>query len=209
MKMPNFFSGWDATRSANRMLLGVVAVLAFSNVFLAGKLALTHTQIRLIPPTLTKAVDVGYLTADADYYKAWGLYVAEMVGNLTPQQADFVATSVSKLFEPSQSMTVRNAIVSQGAAEEAGNVVTFFQAKQTIWQPATSTVFVYGKQRTMSPAGSLTASGYLTVQMNIKMLNGRPVLSNLMTYEDAPHTLTWIEAHPTPKTPAQAASGVQ
>lgn len=205
MKWKIFSGDWESTKKANLVLLGAVAILAVAEIFLVMDLLNTDTRVVLVPPHLTKEARIGYGSANREYYKAWGMYVAEMVGNLTPDNANFVVQSLLPLMGPRTYQTVKTGIYAEKDQEIEYHVTTSFDTSGLIWQPMTSTVFVTGTLRQISPSGRYTASGVQTFEMNIRIQEGQPVITAFQEYPGAPHTLTWVEKHP--QVPAKPKAG--
>lgn len=209
MKLTQITKNWEATKAANTVLLAAVAVLTLAVVYLAIKVSEEKIHRELIPPMLTEQARVGYSMADDTYYKAWGLYVAELVGNLTPGNAAFVSKALGRLFASPDAAAVRSSVLEQGRALEQNGVVTFFKAEQLVHEPATGRVFVYGVQRQMSPDGAAVSVENVTYEMKVEVRAGQPVLTNLKNYVGEPRTSEWVAKHPDfgkePKKPAPAA----
>jgi len=207
MKFKNLIQSWEATRTANIVLLATVCVMAILNGYLALNVTHIKVQRELIPPMLNKPVKVGYARADEEYYKSWGLYVAELVGNLTPGNASFVAEALGRLFSSSDAAQVHSKIMAQGHDLEQNGVVMFFKAERIVYEPSTGNVYVTGEQREVSPNGNSVSAETMTYQMHIEMDAGQPVLTRLETYTGPAHTVAWLAQNPpTPAKPASSAS---
>ena len=207
MKATFFSKNFDGAVAAAKMLTLVVAALVVLNLFFGIALLRAREQIVLVPPGLTQQVRIGYGQADSAYYKSWGLYVAEMVGNLTPGNAPFVAEALGRLFASSDYGVVRSAVLSQGQTMAQNGVVSFFKADAVVWESQTSRIFVTGERREMSPTGTATSVETVTYQMRVSMSAGQPVLDQFSSYSGAPHTLEWEKSNPVqPAQPASAAS---
>lgn len=204
MKFNTFFSQWESTKTANVVLLLGAAVMSVANIMLASALLHTKVQRELIPPRLDQQVRVGYASADAAYYKSWGLYVAELVGNISPGNASFVADALGRLFTSSDAQHVRTQVLAEGHSLEQNGSVMYFKAKKLVYDPATATVFVTGMQRQLSPDGSALSSQQFTYQMQVQIVEGQPVLTGLVAYPGEAHTKAWLAGHP--KVPASASS---
>lgn len=204
MKFNSFFSQWESTKTANVVLLIAVGAMAVANVMLSLDLMRTKVERELIPPRLDQQVRVGYASADAAYYKSWGLYVAELVGNISPGNANFVAEALGRLFTSSDAQHVRTQVLAEGHSLQQNGSVMYFKAKELVYDPDTQTVFVTGTQRQISPDGSSLSAQEFTYQMQVKIVQGQPVLTGLTAYPGSAHTKAWLAGHP--KMPASAAS---
>jgi conjugal transfer pilus assembly protein TraE len=213
LKASIFSKNFDSAVASAKLLMLVVICLVILNIFFGIALLRSRTQTILVPPNMDHSVRIGYAEADADYYKSWGLYVAEMVGNLTPGNANFVSTALGRLFSSSDYQKVTSAVLAQGQSMAHNGVVSFFKAEAVIWEPQTSRVFVTGTRREVSPNGNASSVQTVTYQMRVSMSAGQPVLDQFITYEGQAHTLAWEKANPglaaqdgSPATPASAAS---
>lgn len=205
MKLSFFTKSFDGARAANKTLSIVVIAQMVLIIFLVVRLGMAKTQRELIPPFLTQSAKVGYGEADAPYYKAWGLYVAELVGNLTPGNTEFVSKALGRLFDAADYAKVHATVLAEGQQLQENSVVMFFRAQSVIYEPSTSRVFVTGEEREASPNGDATSVTMVTYQMTIHMDAGQPVIGDLSTYEGEAHTLAWVKAHP--PAPQTAAAG--
>lgn len=196
MKWQIFLADWESTKKANLVLLAALAVMAAGNGFLAVDMLNTKTRVVLVPPRLTRQAKIGYGSASVPYYKAWGMYVSEMLGNLTPDNEGFVAKSLLPLMDAQTYQAVKMGLQAEKDKEIEYHVTTSFDATSIIWQPLTSTIFVSGYLHQISPSGRYVSGGAQTFQMNITVENGQPVISAFEGYPGAPHTLAWIEHHP-------------
>jgi conjugal transfer pilus assembly protein TraE len=212
LKLKNFLQTWEATKTANLILLAAVLILALLNAYLVTSISRVKIQRELIPPMLTQSAKVGYASADDAYYKAWGLYVAELVGNLTPGNAEFVAESLGRLFSSDDAAQVHSKIITQGQELQKNGVVMFFKANQITYEPETGEIYVTGDQREVSPNGASVSSEQMTYQMHVKIIAGQPVLTKLSTYTGPAHTEAWKANHasqPAAPAPASSSSGEQ
>lgn len=198
MKSDIFFKNFDAAVSSSKTLLVAVIAMALLNVFFGLALIRSKAQVILIPPHLDKQVRIGYAEADSEYYKAWGMYVAELVGNLTPGNSEFVSLSLAKLFAADDYEKVKAAVSDQGELLKQNGVLSFFKAEAVIWEQQTSRVYVTGQRREESSDGTSTDVQQVTYQMEVHIDNEQPVLTQFSVYTGEPKTLAWIADHPDP-----------
>jgi conjugal transfer pilus assembly protein TraE len=207
MNFSRFINQWESTKTANLVLLVSTVAMAIANMALSAQVIHAKVERELVPPMLNQQVKIGYAMADTAYYKSWALYVAELVGNLTPGNADFVAGALGRLFTSSDALSVKTEVLAQGRNLAQNSVVMFFKADEVIYDPQTGIAYVTGTQRQVSPDGSSLASQQLTYQMHIEIDAGQPVLTDLTVYDGPAHTKSWFVSHPPKaKKPATTAS---
>lgn len=178
---------------------------AISNMMLAAAVLLfsinqfsIHETTRLIPPTLTTEVKIGWSAADEEYLKSFGLYAALLMGNVTPKNVQFVADSVSAFVDPVIYPAVRQKMMVLAKdpvfVTNAGSVS--FSSNGVVYEKDTSKIFVKGVMTTLSATGKPQKEP-VTVEYVIKIRHGRPVITAFDTYEgNTARTLKWLQAHP-------------
>ncbi len=196
MKLKELSAVWDRTRIANAFLL-------VSNLVLACALSVTavlgwtrHERLVLVPPQLHDKAMVAYNAASAEYFKAWGLFVATLIGNITPENVDFVADAVSPLFSPKIYPAVRAQILSLAKDPVFGKAaaVNYFAPRQVVYEPSTSRVFVIGDM-VVSTFEKIGEIQHVVYEMKFSMRSGLPVIEAFDSYPGTqPHTLKWKES---------------
>ncbi len=195
MKFDIFRKTYDSLAQNNKGYLLVIVALVMLLMMQEWTIVMDKTRVVLEPPYLNKAATIGYASADADYYESWGLYVAELVGNLTPGDASYVANSLGKLFGASDYAIVKGKVLASAAAERADQANFFFQAQRTTWQAANKTVFVYGLLSQINNLGQTVSKVHYTFSMAVHIDGGRPVLDGFNAYQGEPHTIKWMMVH--------------
>ncbi len=195
MKLQLFKQRIDLLSKNNAILVVAVGALSVVVVALAWDLAVAKRETILVPPMLSKEADIGYYRADADYYKSWALYVAEMVGNLTPGNYKFVADSLGRLFDAASYEKVKNLVLSSGQETKDSGLNFVFDANKVIWQRVNHTAFVQGLLYQVNGQGNPVSKQKYTFQMTVRIEEGRPVLANLQAYVGDPHTIAWEMKH--------------
>ncbi|SDJ06096.1 TraE/TraK family type IV conjugative transfer system protein [Pseudomonas abietaniphila] len=176
-----------------------------ANVFLAVAVCVLsvnqmgqHEQTRLVPPTLDKAVKVGWNNADEEYLKSFGMYAAMLMGNVTPKNVNFIADSVSAFVDPKIYPDVRKKMFVLANdpvfATNAGSVS--WTATDVAYEKASDKVFIIGSMESRSATGQSRPNPQV-VEYEIKMRAGRPWITGMDTYPgNTPKTLKWLQGHP-------------
>lgn len=152
----------------------------------------------LVPPNLDRAVTVGWNTADGEYIKSFGLYVATLAGNITPKNATFVVDALSTIVSPRIYSDVRVRLRAQaeskGFKSDAG--ATHFTGERLIYEPENKRLFVVGSMTT-DGAGNGARPEPWTYEMIIVMAEGKPMVDAITNYAGSqPHTEAYKKAHP-------------
>ena len=187
MKLNIFSDEWRGTRSENTFLRILVPLLIISNIACGSALLLRSRETVLIPPNITEVMTINDRWADASYKKSWALFIATLVGNITPSNVDFVNDQLSGMMDSATYHTMKNTLAVQVSEIHNNNLTIEFESTQIMYEPETDKVFVIGKSMTSGTNGRLNKeSRVFEIQVSIK--NGKPLITELVTYADQPRT---------------------
>lgn len=192
MKMMTAIKNMD---SLQKLTIGSLC----SNVILATGLvaaifAITneHERIVLVPPHLDRQVEIAWASADSEYMKSFGLYVATLVGNIQPRTSKVVLDTVGVFMDPdiySEFRRQTRAIIDDPIFKQSGAVITF-QPSSIQFEAETSRVFVTGALITKSATNNRAKT--VTYEIGLQIRHGRPWVHHFTSYEGSvPHTLAW------------------
>ena len=100
MDFMKFISSYRGNQHTVR-ILGISAVcLAVSNCLLAVSLYGHRDAVVLVPPHLGAEVKVVAGRSTESYIRAWGLFLGELVGNISPNNLRFVQDSLDPMISP-------------------------------------------------------------------------------------------------------------
>ena len=103
------FSSLQLENNFFRILtLGLLTLVLILVVALLNK----KTIVTLQPWTLARDAQVTETQASNSYMEAWGLALAQLIGNVTPGNVDFVGEQISR-FSPPRSITKRSTLFRQ------------------------------------------------------------------------------------------------
>lgn len=198
MKLPWAMATWAGTIKAN-------VALSISNVVLAILLALFFVQslsqkedVVLVPPVVDKEMRISISSANKDYMESFGLYVATLVGNVTPTNATTITEYLSQNFDSETYASTRKTILAAAETSSFREAAASskFEPENVHFEAPTSKVFVSGGMRLITTAGSQPPRP-ITYEMVIRIVNRRPVVYSLVSYDGAePHTEQWLKDHP-------------
>lgn len=156
----------------------------------------THERIVVVPPGVNQTTSVGWADADATYYKSFGMFVATLIGNITPANVDFVSKSLSGYMDSAVYSDVRKKMIALAGSREfresAG--ATKFVPTAIAYEPDTHKVFVAGQMAVMNAQSSVQTSEDLTYEMTIRIREGQPVITAISSYSGLdPHDNGWIK----------------
>jgi len=164
----------------------------FSRVIIVGLIALSMVQaihqmrkeqaVVLVPPGLTATATITSNHASSEYLDAWALALATLMGNVTPDNVDFIKASIGDLLDPGIYNEVMRDMSRQAEALKLDRVAQSFEprvvAKESSRRFVTGTVIAKGaggaedrKERTFEY--DLAIEGYRLRIRNIAAYQGQ------------------------------------
>jgi conjugal transfer pilus assembly protein TraE len=188
MDIKKFLSTWKGTLWENKLQRYLIAALVASNIVL-GLAAFGRSEVVVLtPPEITRALKVARDQGDQSYSETWGLALAQLLGNVTPGNADFVKRSIAPVLAPSIYQDTMNALFQQVEQIKLDRVSTRLDPREVIYEPKTGKVFVTGYSVAAGPAGK-EERDTRTYEFIIRVHNYQPLVTYIDTYRGAPHTL--------------------
>lgn len=192
MKLNVFLESWGFVQAENRLHRYLLIGLLVTNVVTAFAALRTERTVIMIPPNLTEKVEISRQDASAKTFEAWGLFLAQLLGNVTPNTLDFVADSVSPLLSSQIHRETVNAMHDQINALKIDKISTTFTPNQVYYEQDTNKVFVTGQLTTKGPNDKPEAA-YRTYEFQIAIVNYNPVVTDLNVYQGEPRTKEYLE----------------
>lgn len=204
MKLPKFLSKFDLANKLAIGLLTAVIILAIACCGLVFMLVFRHERIVLTPAAIDTRLEVGWKSANSEYYKGHGVSIAMLLGNITPKNAQWTADTLAVYLSPKVYAAVRNKILAlaQDQNFQRANSFNYFTPENVLFEPSTTRVFVTGTITSSSHSRVLTGSALSDIQQVVYeftfvMSEGRPVVVDFSSYMGRdPRTLKWYDAHP-------------
>lgn len=193
MNYKQFTSTWLSLQASNRFLkICCVLLIALNFVALIGWLN-KERMVILIPPDLSKESEIARNKASEGYKKAWGMYTASLIGNVTPDNADFILES----FKNMVTSEIRSQIIDQVMEEldsvKQEKISSVFEITQVAYEPESDKVFVTGRNRMMGAGGSSPVTNQ-TFEFTINVKNYSPIITQMASYPGQPKFISTVEA---------------
>lgn len=187
MKLDAFLTSWQGTQLENRWQRLWISVLVFSNLLLCIAAFSRDTVIAIQPPTLSKSAEVAKAQASQSYLEAWGLLLAELMGNVTPGNVSFIRVAIEPLLTPQVYQQVIDVLEVQARQIREDRVTLKFQPRKVEYELATGHVFVTGYSLVSGAVGDERRQTR-TYEFDIVIEQYRPRLNWMDTYEGAART---------------------
>lgn len=192
MLYKNFASTWLSLHASNRFLKFVCIFLMTLNLLTLVGWLKKDTAIVLIPPSLSEKSEVAKNKASEGYKKAWGMYVATLIGNVTPENADFVLESFTGMVTGEIRSMVSEQIAQELDTLKQEKVSSSFDIVRVTYEPETDKVFVTGRNR-MTGAGGKTSPTEQTFEFKIDVKQYSPIITHMASYAGMPKLLSIIQ----------------
>ncbi|HCE5829284.1 TPA: pilus assembly protein, partial [Pseudomonas aeruginosa] len=101
MLFKSLSNSFDGMRGENQFLRIAVAGLVLSNLLVSCSALNKDEVVTVIPPTLTETAWVSKTQSSGEYADAWALYIAMMLGNVTPHNASVVKDALGPILDKS------------------------------------------------------------------------------------------------------------
>ena len=102
------------------------------------------TAVVIMPPTLTTKGEIARSKASQSVKESWSLYLSQLLGNVTPDTAEFVSDNVGPLLDPLIYSDVINVVEKEIDAIKRDRVSQRFEPRRVVYEPETDKVFVTG-----------------------------------------------------------------
>ena len=187
MTLARFLATWRGLTLENRFHRVVLLGLLASNLVTALALVSAERTVVLVPPGLEGPVEVARESAAREVKEAWALYLAELLGNVSPGNAEFLQRALEPLLAPELRRAVTEVLAYQVREIQRENVTLTYLPRSVLYEPETDKVFVTGAQTSAGPGGK-PQSRVRTYELTVAFRHYRPVVTHLDVYPDEPRT---------------------
>ena len=97
MNLVRFRQTWQRLVTENRFHRGLLSALLATNLLTLIALLQAERTVVLVPPILESQVNVARASASQEVKEAWGLFVTELLGNVTPTNAPVLRQTLEPL----------------------------------------------------------------------------------------------------------------
>lgn len=182
MKAELYRDSFDGMRHERRisrlMMLGLVFALVLAMFFIATR----EATVVMIPPGLTEKGTITKNDANSAVKEAWGAYIAESLGNVTPQTADFVARNLGPIIDPGVYKKLMDVIGQQAQLIKDEQVTVQFAANAVFYVPSKDIVVISGEY-TIRGMRNEESRKVQTYEVGLRVRNYNVALTSLDLYE--------------------------
>jgi conjugal transfer pilus assembly protein TraE len=196
MRLCDFMTTFRGLEAENSFGRWIMTGLLLSNLLALSALFIKDNPVIVIPPTLHDDVRISQNQASSGLKEAWGLFIAGLLGNVTPGNNRFIEATIAPLLDAVIYPAVMAVLWDQIEAITIDRITLTFKPHGVFYEAETDKVFVSGVQTSQGPGGSLEHHPR-TYEFVINFRHYRPVVTAIDVYPDEPRT----KDGPSPKTP--------
>lgn len=201
MKLTQFVVSWERSIRIILVLSLVLLVQTAAIGLLGVKLYLHRERVVVVPPLAVESggrLEVAWRDANREYTKSIALYITTLIGNITPDNVQFVADSLSRYFSPEIYGTLRTKILSLAKDDvwAGSSQASYFAPRQILYEEGTARVFVMG-DIVITGHAKLSERKPVVYELIVSIKNGLPLVEHFTSYEGTqPHTVKWLLNQP-------------
>lgn len=177
-------------RFSRAVIFGLLIIVYFYVFTIANR-----PQIVTIKPwTLTVDAQVTRNAASRSYLKSWGFALAQVLGNVTPANVDFIYDRLAPLLDPKIYHRVMDSLDANARTLKEQRIAIRFEPRRVTYEKSTGKVFVTGYSF-MREGSSLSNEKRQerTYEFLSKIDNYAPVILSLDTYQGTAGTRDVLE----------------
>lgn len=194
MRIQEYLKTWTGLQNEaywSRIIQVCLVIIVFLLVFLVFS---KNTTVVMQPFTLTEEAWVTKDRASQSYKEAWGLAIAQLIGNVTPGSVDFVKERLGPLLSPTIYQEVIEVVSMQAQQIKNDRISMRFEPRSVDYEEKTDKVFVTGYSFMKGISVSATEEREeRTYEFIVKVSNYAPVFESINTYVGKPRTSTELE----------------
>lgn len=189
MNLQRYFSTFQGLKTENRLNRIVTGVLVAAVIGEAFVIA-TRPQIVTIQPwTLASDAQITASSASQSYIEAWGLALAELIGNVQPGSVNFIADRLRPLLDPAIYHQVMDGLQQNAEELRDDRVSMRFEPRTVRFEKSTGLVFVTGTSYVRHGTSLETEQhSQRTYEFGIRIAHYAPLVTHITTYEGGPRT---------------------
>lgn len=181
MLLKSLKNSFDGMRGENQFLRIAIAGLVLSNLVVSCSAINKEQVVTVIPPTLTETAWVSKTQSSGEYTDAWALYIAMMLGNVTPQNASVVKEALGPILDKAIYQDTMKVLDTQIHQIRQDRVTLSFEPMKVLRDNLNLNKFyVTGRSVSEGPAGDKKRTNR-TYEFELTIKDYKPVLSWLST----------------------------
>lgn len=143
------------------------------------------TQI-VTPPTFTEEISMKGDLVSESYQTAWAMFIADQIGNINSQRADFTKGVIRKMIPARYWSEVDTLMTQQMHRLKLKKIEERFVSTAVSYDPRSKLIWVSGEKETTKIRSGKKISELWTFELKIGSKNGAPQILHLKQYAGKP-----------------------
>lgn len=191
MTFKEFLNSWKGLKWENYWSRIVIFIQSLAILALIVVLVGEKSIVTVAPPALSEKAVLRHNAANEGFHNSMGLYVANLLGNTTPQNAEIVRESLGHIVAPNIYSDFMKVLDDQIAMIRRDRVASSFEAKRVAYEHQSNKVFVTGTS-VVSGLSDRTTRTERTYEFVFNISNYQPFLTSINTYEGPARDAEWL-----------------
>lgn len=189
MQLRQFLQTWQGLNRENLFHRAALGILAVALLVSQCQMMRDDQVVVLEPPMdLTERAKITPNGASDEYLRSWVLFIAQFLGNVTPDNAELVKEGLLPILSADVYNDIRQSLEQQVVEFRESGMSTSYNVRQIIYESETDKYFVLGQQTTRAPSAEpQTERRVYEIEMDIERY--RPVVTYLAAYNGRPRTV--------------------
>lgn len=143
------------------------------------------TQV-VTPPNFTEEISMKGGIASESYQTAWAMFVADQIGNINAQRAEFTKGVIRRMIPAAHWTEVDSLMTQQLHRLKLKKIEERFISNGVTYDPRSSLVWITGEKETTNVRTGQPSSELWTFEIKIIAENGSPQIVHLQQYPGKP-----------------------
>ncbi|MBF0609494.1 MAG: hypothetical protein G8345_00675 [Magnetococcales bacterium] len=185
MQITGFRQSWQKLQGENTFhrILTLIMLL----VTLISTYGWLHKErvVVLVPPGISDEMTISDRKASGTYKVGWGVFLAHMVGNVTPESSKIVQDMVNRYLSGDARLVLARQIAENLDRLRQDKVSAVFELRKAFYDPNDDLVFVNGMSSFVGQAGK-TRKVEHTFEFRVTIANWGPEVTSMALVEGPP-----------------------
>lgn len=195
MKWPNLSRSWTHANEQNRLLKYSNLILGISLMIAVFGILDKEREIVLVPPKFSEEITLTQDKASSGYKNSWSVYVAGLVGNIHPGNADFIAEQLSSLLDARLYHQFRGQLASEVSEIMERRISVSYKPREVRDDPESGKTFVVGDREVVVPGAEPTRDESFVYEFTWEIRGRVPLLTHFDYYKGAPRTADYMRRY--------------
>lgn len=177
---------WSAAVASGNLQLVGNFCLSIGVVVLIMMLFFKEAEIIAVPEQqIFGELSVQGKKANRNYQQSWALSTAQLIGNITPENVDFVKSSLMNVLSPLLKFQIEPMLEKQSEVIRMRGIKQVFIAEDLIHEPSTDLITIWGQKLTFID-GTPKSDSKWSYEFKIEVRHGRPRITHIDQYPGTP-----------------------